>query len=131
MSIKLSYDSSSKFLYILIQGNLKLQEIEESLKEIINSKEYPADVDSLWDVRELEFSDIDMEFLRGIVAIRKKYNDKRQEAKIAILSNYMLAAPIVKLYTIVQSGLRQKTKVFKTIVEAECWLCEDTLTGSK
>lgn len=82
MSIKLSYDSSSKFLYILIQGNLKLQEIEESLKEIINSKEYPADVDSLWDVRELEFSDIDMEFLRGIVAIRKKYNDKRQEPKL-------------------------------------------------
>jgi len=59
------------------------------------------------------------------VALRKKYNYLRGEAKIAIISNYALAVPLIKFYIILSKGLKQNNRAFKSVEEAELWLCED------
>ncbi len=124
MPIKLEYNSKFNYLTILGQGHITLKEVESAIKDMFDSTEYASDVNALWDVRELEFSDIDIEFVKGLVAIRRQYNRESENTRIAILSNYILAAPIIKLYTILSSNLGQKTRTFKTVVEAELWLCE-------
>ena len=122
MPIKLIYNQSQKFLTVRVEGHLSIDDVETAILKIFESKEFPHDVNTLWDVRQLSFDDIDIAFIKRLVAVRKKNTGLRGTPKIAILSNYALAAPIIKLYVILSKGLEEKTRVFKTLEEAELWL---------
>ncbi len=122
MPIKLNYNQQHNFLSLIIEDVLSIDDIEQATLELFDSNEYSHDVNALWDIRELSFDYIDIAFVRQIVAMQKKYRGKRGKPKVAILSNYVLAAPIIKLYVIISKGLEQKTRVFKTVEEAELWL---------
>lgn len=130
MSIESEYNKKLNYVLITASGNATVEEAEHRMEEISSSDVIPSNVNSLWDLRELLFDHIDLDFIKRLIAVRKKYNDIRGEAKIALLSNSVLAAPLIKLYTILSRDLYQKYKVFKTPEEAEQWLCEDMLKGS-
>ncbi len=127
MPVTLTYNKNLKYMTIYTQGYATVEEAEQCMDELFNSTEIPADANSLWDVREQKFDHIDMAFIKRLVALRKKHDDKRGGAKIAILSNFVLAAPLIKLYTILSKNLKQQTKAFKVFAEAEQWLCEEIL----
>jgi len=122
MPIKLIYNQSQKFLTVRVEDHLSIGDVEAATLKILESEEFPPDVNTLWDVRQLSFEDIDIAFIKRLVAVRKKNKGLRGSPKIAILSNYALAAPIIKLYVILSKGLEEKTRVFKTLEEAELWL---------
>lgn len=122
MPIKLIYNQSQKFLTVRVEDHLSIDDVEATTLKIFESEEFPHDVNTLWDIQQLSFDDIDIAFIKRLVAVRKKYTGLRGNPKIAILSNYALAAPIIKLYVILSKGLEEKTRVFKTLEEAELWL---------
>ena len=129
MPIEFKYNKNLKYLYITTSGNPTIEEAEQGMYEICNSQTMPANVNSLLDMRELSFSHIDIDYIKRFIVIRKKFNNDRGKAKVALLSNSAIAAPLIKLFTILSSDLRQKLHVFKTVQEAELWLCEDMLKG--
>ncbi|RDH84806.1 MAG: hypothetical protein DIZ80_04905 [endosymbiont of Galathealinum brachiosum] len=131
MPIELEYNKKLNYVLITASGNATVKEAELRMEEISISEVIPSNVNSLWDMRELLFDHIDMDFIKQFTEVRKKYNDVRGEAKIALLSNSVLAAPLIKLYTILSRDLCQKYKVFKTLEEAEQWLCAEMLKGSE
>ena len=130
MTISMQYDNHQENLIVKANGKISISDIKSCIFNVLNSAEYPQDVNTLWDVRELSFEHIDIEFLKQFVALRREYNAARGNAKIAIVSNYALAAPIIKLYLILSAGLKQKNKVFWSPDEAQQWLCEDLNTSS-
>lgn len=125
MPIKLEYDRAHNILKIHAYGTITLDNVEQGMKQVFESSEYPSDINTLWDVRQLDFSELDLDLIKGIVLLRKKYDAERDGAKIAILSNYALAGPLVKLYTILTRGLRQSNKVFTTEDSAMLWLLKE------
>ncbi len=129
MSIELKYNKDLNYLLIVAKGNATIEDAELRMEEIFDSDIIPSNVNSLWDMRELLFDHIDIELIKKFISLRKKYNDKRGDAKIALLSNSSLSAPLIKIYTILSKNLKQKTRAFKSIEEAELWLCEDFLKG--
>jgi len=129
MPIELEYKQKLKYLLITAIGNPTVVETDIAMDKICSSDNFRSDVNSLLDTRELLFDHIDIEFIKGFVTVRKKFNDARGSAKVAILSNSNLAAPLIKLFTILSRDLNQKIQVFKTVEEAEFWLCEDLLNG--
>jgi uncharacterized protein (UPF0335 family) len=131
MSIIANYNTQQDILSLKIEGYITIEDIEQTTLNILNSEEFSRNVNTLWDIRELSFENIDITFLRQVVALRKKYNGKRGEAKIAILSNYFLGVPIVKLYMILSKGLSQKNNTFHSIKDAERWLSNDLLKSEK
>ena len=122
MPIKLKYDENLKILVILVKGIIVLRDVEDAMKELFSSKEYPSNINTLWDVRELEYSEVDLKLIKSVVTLHEKYNNERENAKIAILSNYALAAPLIKLYIILTRGLKQTNRAFTNIDEAILWL---------
>jgi len=100
MPIELEYNKNLNYVLIIASGNATVEEAEYRMEEIYTSDIMPSNVNSLWDMRELLFDHIDIEYIKRFTAVRKKYNDVRGEAKIALLSNSVLAAPLIKLYTI-------------------------------
>ena len=130
MPIELEYNQRLNYLLIKAIGNPTVKDTEIAMDEICNSDQLRSDVNSLLDTRELLFDHIDIEYIKDFVTVRKKFNDARGSAKVAILSNSKLASPLIKLFTILSKDLSQKIQVFKTVEEAEFWLCEELLNAS-
>jgi len=130
MTIEQNYNTEHGILTFKAKGDVSVENVEMMLIGLLESDEFSHDVDTIWDIRELSFEYIDLEFIKRMVAMKKKYDRRRGDAKIAILSNYVLAAPMIKLYMILSKGLSQKTNVFKSIEEAEYWLCKDKVKFS-
>ena len=125
MAMNLDFNQRQGVLSVTVRGYLTIEDIELNMLKLFSSDEYPRDVNTLWDIRDMSFDNIDIAFIKRMVSLRKKYNRVRGNARIAILSNYALAAPIVKLYVILSKGLSQQTMVFVSAEEAKLWLCSD------
>ncbi len=109
---------------VKLSGLVSLQEMQQYSLEIIESSEIPSDTNALWDVSDMEFNNITLEFQQQLIEMRKQIDEQRGTAKIAILSNYTLAEPLVKMYTILSKDLSQTTRVFMLEDEAKAWLME-------
>jgi len=130
MPIEIEYNKKLNYVLITAIGNPTVEENDIAMGKICDSDVMKADVNSLLDTRQLLFDHIDIEYIKKFVKVRKKFNEARGDAKVAILSNSKLAAPLIKLFKIMASDLNQKLQVFNTVEEAEFWLCEDLLNSS-
>lgn len=124
MPIQFTYDKGSEILIVKLTGLVGLQEMQSVMMQILADKSIPEDTNAIWDVSEMEFNNITLEFQQQLVDVRKQIDERRGAAKIAILSNYSLAEPLIKMYTILSKDLRQTTKMFMTEKEAREWLSE-------
>jgi len=126
MTTDLRYSDKQQILTIKVQGYLTVDSFEATVLSLLNSDDYYQDVNTMWDIREMQFDNIDMKFLKQVIKVQQKYAQRRGTPKIALLSNYFLAAPIIKLYLILSKGLKQKYGAFTSVEEAELWLCKDS-----
>ena len=131
MTIKILYDNKHKILTGKVTGYLVAEDYEKIIVKIIASKEYPSDVNILWDLNEMEFDNIDINFQKKLLAARQLINKKRGTAKVALVSVNNLADPIIKLYTIFSEELNQVVKIFRTIDEAQLWLYSSDIKNKK
>ena len=124
MPIDLLHDKLAGILKVKLSGLVSVQEINSSLLQLVSSDDIPSDIHAIWDVSEMEFGNVTIDFQRELIDFRKHYVGVRGNAKIAILSQYSLADPLVKLYTILSKDLHQETKVFIDEDSARQWLSE-------
>lgn len=124
MSYRLTYDKSLNILTAKIVGYPSFEDFQQVMYEITQSSEIPSDVNTLWDISDMEFDSIDLEFGQSLVEMRKKFNTQRGAAKIAIFSNYKLGEPLVKLFLIISKDISQSIRAFTTLEETQSWLME-------
>jgi len=122
MPLNISYDAKLCLLTCTVNDYLAVEEYLNALQEILSSHEYPCDVATLWDLRDMKFDNIDLEFEKKLIEIRQQFHSKRGAAKIALLYEDILAEPLVKLYGILSKDLSQNTKIFTIYDEAIYWL---------
>ena len=122
MAIELTYDKQLKIIIARVHGYLSVENIENFLNKVISSTEIPSDANTLWDITEMKFDNIDIEFQQQIVNLRSKFDTQRGQAKIAIVSNYPLGDVLVKLFLILMKDISQNVMSFKTSEEAIHWL---------
>ena len=119
--IELTYDKQLVFLLAQVRGYLSFEDIQGFMKEVLSSDDIPSEVNTLWDITEMEFDNIDYDLQTKIVEMRKKFNLQRGNAKIAIVSDYQLAEVMLKLFLILMEEISQEVKSFKTREEALLW----------
>jgi len=124
MSVKLTYDEAPNILTIKIIGTPSLDDFKNVFQKIMFSSDFPYDVNTLWDISEMDFETVDIEFEQALVEMRKPFNQQRGEAKIAIYSNYKLGEPLVKLFLILAKDISQAMRAFTTLDETRSWLME-------
>ncbi|HED34885.1 MAG TPA: hypothetical protein ENJ08_11870 [Gammaproteobacteria bacterium] len=122
MAIEFVYNNQHNIVTTQIRGALALDEIEFFMENLINSKDIPSDTNILWDIRSMEFGNIDFEFENHVVAFFKKIIDARGAGRSAIVSDYTLGEPLVKMLIILMKDVSENLNSFKTIEEAELWL---------
>ncbi len=125
MPIQLNYHKDTQILYVKVTEHLTFDDYKNCAAEILSSQEYPSDTPAIWDLTEMKFDNIDIEFEQKLIELRQQHNAERGSAKIAIVSDNHLAAPMIKLFEILSSSLQQEFKSFNNFYEAENWLAND------
>lgn len=121
MPFHFNYNKINKILYCVIEGQFTLNELKSMMKELTESKDFPSDVSTLYDVRKLDFTLFDAEFEKKIISERKKHVG-RGNAKIAFWAEDDLAFGMTRMFQILSSELPQQLMVFRDLLSAECWL---------
>lgn len=123
MSIEVTHDQSKGILYISTGGDFTINEFIESLKSILSSPDYPPHINTIWDISQLSFNQIDSQFETSLVRILEQ-NPERASAMTAMVvdSNvgYGMARMFQSLYN--QKDLPQRFSVFRNYADAEAWL---------
>ena len=124
MPMEFRFDSRKKALFGSIKSPLTLEEYRSSLEKIVQSKEYPPDTRTLWDLRELDFSQIDRNFEESLINISKKF-PSRGSPRIAFIVESDLAFGMVRMFETLADRLGYQTMVFRSFSEGENWLLQE------
>jgi len=125
MPITIAYDKDKEILFSYVVGEITAEQHEQCLTEIMQSSDIPSNANALWDLMEMDFSVVDIELEKEIIKVREILNERRGNAKVALVSNYKLGEPMLKLFTILAKHLDQPIRVSTTREEAALWLCAD------
>ena len=124
MAINFEYDIDQNFLLIKVVGEIKVEDYSSLMKVELPSRNIPIDTNAIWDLSEMDFSVIDIELERQINKVREQIDERRQDTKVALVSDYDLGEPILKMFLIISQHLSQEIRVIKTVKEAREWLSE-------
>ena len=121
MPIELRYDRKQGVLYSVVTSPITLEEFGASMARIIQSDDYPPDVRTLWDLRELDFEPVYRPFEEQVIDIRQKFPE-RGAAKIALVVASDLGFGMTRMYEILSNEMPQNVMVFRNCEEGEKWL---------
>ena len=122
MSISFEYDRDQHVLLIKVVGEVKVEDYSNLMNVELPSKDIPIDTNAIWDLSEMDFSTLDIIRERKINEVREQLDDKRKGTKIALVSNYDLGEPVLKMFLIISQHLSQELRVVRTIEKAREWL---------
>ena len=125
MAIDIKYQPEKEYVLIAVKGISSIEEFKTILDTITQSEEYPPNINTLWDVREQDFSSISLESMKSLIQISNNYPE-RGTAKVAFIVKGNLAYGMMRMYETFSSfeglNLRQHLRVFKNFSEGEKWL---------
>jgi len=119
MSIEFYYEDG--IIYGAFKSPLSIGEVKKSFAVLTNSTQFPADANTLWDLRELDFTQIDHDMENQLIAIRKLHPERGQ-ARIAFVVGNDLGFGMMRRYEMLSAKLPQQIRVFRDDAKAEAWL---------
>jgi len=122
MAINFEYDRDQRILLLKVIGEIKVEDYSNLMKIELPSRNIPIDTNAIWDLSEMDFSVIDIELERQINKVREQIDERRQDTKVALVSDYDLGEPILKMFLIISQHLSQEIRVIKTVKKAREWL---------
>ena len=120
MTIEYKYISDEKYLLVKISGVLEWEQLKLAAEKITAAKEFPADTDTLYDLTEMDFSNITPEFEEKVVLFRQQLD--RGHAKIACVVSSEVGFGMGRMYEVLSDNLPQQVRVFRNLEEAQYWL---------
>jgi len=124
VSIECVFNKNKGCLHVSIEGTITTKDFEDHFRRVVSSKEYTADIKSLWDLRNADPSIFRAEFERELIKIVKKY-PQRGITKRALVGNTDAHFGIARMYQMWSVDLDRPLKVFRDFKEAETWLTND------
>ena len=121
MSVKIDYNKEKKALYVTLSGQVSLDEFYKTIVEVAESKSFNPDIRTLVDIRELDFSDINSDFLKRLIALEKK-NTKRVHTRVAYIADTEVNFGMTRMYQQLSDDIPKTSKVFRDYSEGEKWL---------
>jgi len=123
MPIDFRYDSEKEALFGTMKSPITFEEYRSTIEAIVRSNEFPPDIRTLWDLRELEFNEIDRSYEESLISISEQFPE-RGPAKVAFVVKSELGFGMTRMYEILAEKLGYETMVFRDYSEAENWLIQ-------
>jgi len=119
------YDIDSNVLIHQAVGHITMEMLIAQANTLQKSNEYPSNVNTIWDMRKTDYTNIDKAFLEELVALRKQMFSYREGAKLAYVASSDFEFGITRMYEMMSVDIKQKMHIFRTIDAAKAWLASD------
>jgi len=120
MAIDFIYDNASEILIVTISGQLDMAALQIAAQKLTSSNEFPSNVNTIYDMTKMDFSNITTEFEENVILFRKQLD--RGDAKIACVTPTDLGFGMGRMYEVLSDKLPQQVRVFRTFEEAKDWV---------
>jgi len=127
MPIYFKYDKKKDALYASLEGEVTIEEFQAAIKHVTENAEFAPDVRTLCDVRKLDFTYIDANFLRQVIS-EEKAHPKRGNARVACIADKDFEYGISRMYEMLADDLPKTIMVFRDYSEGERWLLSEYKT---
>ena len=125
MPFELVHILEENYVHIKVHGDFSANQYDTIMNQVVKNDEISKHAHTLWDLREMDFTNIHKDFLTDILAHRKRYDAKRgKNTKAAIVANSDLGFGISRQYEALSFEFSQKMQIFRTIDDAKSWLNE-------
>lgn len=109
-------------IIITIKGVLTINEFVEILAVIINSEDYPANIDAIYDLTQMSFDNITSDFLQSLDYCVQRDDNDRAGAKTAYVCPKELQFGMIRAWEAFIDDLPVKTLVTRSMDEAVRWI---------
>lgn len=124
MTIEPHYDLGREILYLRASGIPSLREFQATMVIITQADEYPPDAKTLWDIRELDFTQVDASFVRQLLSIQRTFPE-RGSAQLALVVSNDLGFGMARMFEMLTHNMPHHIRVFRDFDAAEVWLCDE------
>lgn len=127
MPILYKYNQEDDVLYLTIEGEIAMEDFKVVLKNITESTEFSPQVKTLWDLRKMDFANIDINFGEQLVMLRRQ-NSARGKTKIALIADKDSKFGMSRMYASISDSLPQSMMVFRDFETGRKWLLGESLS---
>ncbi len=122
MSVEIKYDQNGFMLRIGVSGPVSYDEFTSTMEIILNSRDYPPNINILWDLRKADLSQVNYDFWENIIRYRRQF-PQRNNCRSAMIVDSDYQYGITRMFQN-QAGDRipQEFMVFRDLKEGEAWL---------
>jgi hypothetical protein len=126
MKYELSYHEEYHYFNISLSGKPDLNVYDEAIIEMMERASNFDEINIIWDVTQLEFDSISMNFMRKINEHRSKFHGKRgKDSRMAIVVDDQFAFALSRQYKAISSiQFNQNLKICKSYNEAIHYISE-------
>lgn len=122
MSFSIDFSGPLHPIVITLEGVLTADVFVEMLEQIVNSKEYPSNINAVYDLTQMSFDNINIEFLQSLTVLAKRYGKNRSGAKTAYVCPKDLQFGMARIWEVFVSDLPLETIVTRSMDEALSWI---------
>jgi hypothetical protein len=124
MPIEFRYDLKKKAIFGTVKSPATIEDFKAAMNAVMTSDQFPPDMRTLWDMRELDFTQIDRNFQTKLVKIRKQFPE-RGAARLAFIVADDLGFGMSRMFEMLTGDASGRIGVFKSFSEGEEWLMGD------
>lgn len=124
MPVSYTDDASCEIIRGAMIGNVTIEELKETFYEIVSSPGFAADTDTIWDLRELDFTRVDLAAQRELYEFRKQIDADRGRCKVALVVPDKVEMMIARLFAEIGHDLSHDLEMFLDEKSAEQWILQ-------
>jgi hypothetical protein len=122
MSFKIDLLEPRNLIVIKIEGLFSADDFVEILEQIVHSKDYPSNVNAVYDLTQMSFDNITSGFLQVLNVLAEKYGNARSGAKTAYVCPKDLQFGMARAWEAFVNDVPVKTMVTRSMEEALSWI---------
>lgn len=133
MAGSIFYDQRLNVVRAALTGEPDPSDFAALVEKLVSSPDFSPDVDVVYDLRQLRFSEVSLDFFREIAGIFEPYDQLRGHAAVALVVGHETHVTLTKVFKAMADRMfQQDIAIFTSMTAAENWiLSQRGVTGSK
>lgn len=127
MPFKIDFTGPHSPLIVTIKGELRTDDVVEMLETIVNSEDYPANINAIYDFSQMSFNNITSDFLQALDHRIQRGSHDRIGAKTAYVCPGDLQFGMIRAWEAFIDDLQVETLVTRSMDEALSWVMSEQM----
>ena len=123
------YSERERVVRVTLSGSFSVDDFGQAMGEVVRIRQTVGPTHAIWDVRALDFSQIDIHVLRQTSQVRAAFAPRREQERVAVIASGEIEQSIAKLFLDLSEDPATAQRVFTDRAAAERWCLTGEAAG--